>query len=191
MSRQAKTHITPEEYLAYERRKEDKNEYYDGAIYAMTGASRKHNLIAGNVFAELKRQLRDRPCETYISDMRVRIPAANIYTYPDVVVACDEPRFEDAEVDTLLNPILIVEILSKSTARYDRAGSKFSDYRSIPSFAEHLLVSQDERRVEHYVRQPDGRWLLTDFSSLEDVVQLDSIKCSLPLREIYDKVSFS
>lgn len=190
MSRQAKTYITPEEYLAYERRKEDKNEYYDGEIFAMTGASRRHNLISLNIGAELRSQLRGRECETYVSDMRVRIPAANIYTYPDVVVACDEPRFEDAEVDTLLNPILIVEILSKSTARYDRAG-KFSDYRSIPSFAEYLLVSQDEHKVEHHARQPDGRWLLTDFRALEDVVQLDSIKCSLPLREIYDKVSFS
>src|SRR2546423_1855449 len=103
MSRQVKTYLSPEEYLALERRAEDKSEYFDGEIYAMTGASRKHNLIAGNMFAALKRLLRDKACETYISDMRVRILAANIYAYPDVVVVCGEPEFEDAEVDTLLN----------------------------------------------------------------------------------------
>ena len=190
MSRQTKTYITPEEYLALERQAEHKSEYYDGEIFAMTGASLKHNRITLNVGSELNLQLKGRKCQAFTNDMRVHIPATGLYTYPDVVVVCGEPQLEDEHFDTLLNPVLIVEILSKSTARYDRAG-KFSDYRSIPSFAEYLLVSQDEHRVEHHARQPDGRWLLTDFRSLEDVVQLDSIKCSLPLREIYDKVSFS
>lgn len=189
MSRQAKTYVTPEEYLAYERRAEYRNEYFDGGIYAMTGASRKHNLIAGNIFAELKRQLRDKPCEAYISDMRVRIPAANIYTYPDVSVVCGEPEFEDAEVDTLLNPILIVEVLSKSTANYDRA-EKFTHYRTLPSLTEYLLVSQGEPHVTHYVKQPDGRWLLSDIRGLESLFELASVRCSLALREVYDRVSF-
>src|SRR5829696_5082670 len=117
MSRQTeKSYVTPEEYLAYERAAEYKNEYFDGEIFAMTGASRKHNLIAGNVFGLLWQQLWGKPCEVYPSDMRVRIPSANIYTYPDVVVVCGEPEFEDGHVDTLLNPTLLVEVLSKSTA---------------------------------------------------------------------------
>jgi Uma2 family endonuclease len=188
MSRQTKAFVTPEEYLALERRAEHKSEYFDGEVFAMTGASRKHNLIALNIGGELRNQLKGRPCETYTSDMRVKVAAAGLYTYPDVVVICGDAQFEDEFVDTLLNLVLIAEVLSKSTARYDRGG-KFSDYRSIPSFAEYLLVAQDEHRVEHYVRQADGRWLLTEYRSLEDVLQLDSINCSLPLKEVYDRVS--
>ncbi|MDT5121147.1 MAG: hypothetical protein QOC96_629 [Acidobacteriota bacterium] len=187
MSRQAKTYITPEEYLALEREAEYKSEYCDGEIFAMTGASRKHNLIALNIGAELRDQLKGRQCEAYANDMRVHVPATGLYTYPDVVVVCGEPQLEDEHFDTLLNPVLIVEVLSKSTARYDRSG-KFGDYRSISSFAEYLLVAQDEYRVEHYAKQPDARWLLTEYRALEDVIQLDSIQCSLPLKEIYDKV---
>ncbi len=189
MTRQAKTYITPEEYLALERQAEHKNEYYDGEIFAMTGASRKHNLIALNIGADLHNQLKGRACEAYLNDMRVHIPATGLYTYPDVVVVCGEPQLEDEHLDTLLNPVLIVEVLSKSTARYDRT-SKFSDYRSIPSFIEYLLVSQDEYRVEHNTKQTDGRWLLTEYRSLEDVAPLDSIRCLLSLKEIYDKVTF-
>lgn len=187
MSHQAKTYVTPEEYLALERQAEHKSEYYDGEIFAMTGASRKHNLIALNIGAELRNQLKGRACEAYLSDMRVHVPATGLYTYPDVVVVCGEPQLEDEHLDTLLNPTLIVEVLSKSTARHDRTG-KFSDYRSIPPFAEYLLVAQDEYRVEHYAKQTDGRWLLTEHRSLEGVIQLDSIRCSLPLKEIYDRV---
>lgn len=182
-----KSYVTPEEYLAFERAAEYKNEYVDGEIFAMTGASRKHNLIAMNSGGSLWQQLKGKPCEVYVSDMRVHVPATGLYTYPDVVVVCGEPQLEDEHLDTLLNPVLIVEVLSKSTARYDRTG-KFSDYRSIPSFAEYLLVWQDEHRVEQYSKQTDGRWMLTDYRSREDVAQLDSIHCSLSLKEIYDKV---
>jgi len=188
MSRQAKTHITPEEYLALERQSEHRSEYYDGEIFAMTGASLRHNRITLNIGSELNVQLKARECQAFTSDMRVHVPATGLYTYPDVVVVCGEPQLEDEHLDTLLNPVLIVEVLSKSTARYDRTGT-FSDYRSIPSFAEYLLVAQDEHRVEHYAKQLDGRWLLTEYRSLEDAAQLDSIQCSLSLKEIYDKVS--
>jgi Uma2 family endonuclease len=188
MSRQAKTFVTPEEYLAYERRAENRNEYFDGEIFAMTGASRKHNLISLNIGAELRFLLRGRNCEAYVSDMRVRIPSANLYMYPDVVAVCGEPEFEDVDVDTLLNPTLIVEVLSKSTASYDRA-EKFDYYRTLPSLTEYLLVSQDEFHVTQYVRQTEGRWLLTDHRSPEDTLQLESVECSLSLRDIYDKVS--
>lgn len=189
MSRQPKTYVTPEEYLAYERRAEYKNEYIDGHILAMTGASRRHNLISLSVGAELRAQLRGRGCETYVTDMRVRIPTANTYTYPDVVVVCGEPQFEDEEVDTLINPVLIVEVLSKSTASYDRI-DKFDNYRSIPSFAEYLLVSQDEYHVMQHVKQTDGRWLLTDIGGRESRVELASVECTLALNDIYDRVSF-
>lgn len=187
MSRQAKTFVTPDEYLALERRAEYKNEYFDGEVFAMVGASRKHNLINTNVVSELHRQLRGKPCEVYPSDMRVRIPSANVYTYPDAVVVCGEPRFEDAEVDTLLNPTVIVEVLSRSTASYDRT-VKFGLYRTLESLAEYLLIAQNDFRVEHYVRQPDGRWTLTDIRAPEASVELDSIQCSPLLRDIYEKV---
>lgn len=188
MSSQPKTHFTPEEYLALERQAEYKNEYFDGEIFAMVGASRKHNLISVNIAAALHSQLKDRPCEVYASDMRIRIPRANIYTYADVTVACGEPKFEDAELDTLLNPDLIVEVLSKSTASYDRR-QKFAFYRTIESLTGYILVSQETWHVEQYAKQADGRWLLSDFRAPDEVVSLDSIGCALPLREIYDKVS--
>ncbi len=166
MSRQAETFVTPEEYLAYERRAEYKNEYFDGEIVAMTGASRKHNLIMTNVLGALWEQLRGKPCEVYPSEMRVRIPATNLYTYPDVVVVCGEPNFEDEHVDTLLNPTLIVEVLSKSTAAYERT-VKFGHYRTLESLAEYLLVAQDEYHVAQHTKQPDGWWLLADIRGSE------------------------
>ena len=178
----------PEEYLALERRAEYKNEYFDGEIFAMVGASRKHNLIKTNITRELSQRLKNKPCEVYPGDMRIRIPKANIYTYADITVACGQPEFEDAELDTLLNPDLIVEVLSKSTASYDRR-RKFAFYRTVESLTHYILVSQEALHVEHYGRQPDNRWLLSDYRSTEDVVTLDSLGCSLPLTEIYDKVS--
>lgn len=189
MSTQPTTYLTPEEYLALEREAEYKSEYIDGVMVAMTGASRRHNLIAVNILRELSEQLRGRPCETYPSDMRVRIPSRRVYTYQDVVVVCGEPRFEDAHVDTLLNPALIVEILSESTERYDR-GKKFGFYRTVESLAEYLLVAQDEQRIELYTKQADGRWLLADYRLPEDVVELTSVQCRLALKEVYEKVTF-
>ncbi|HKP71978.1 MAG TPA: Uma2 family endonuclease [Pyrinomonadaceae bacterium] len=187
MSTRPETYLTPEEYLAHERKAEYKNEYFDGAIYAMTGASREHNLIDTNIIGELRQRLKGKPCEVYPSDMRIRIPSVGLYTYPDAVVVCGEPKFEDAHVDTLLNPTLVVEVLSPSTESYDR-GKKFGYYRSIESLAEYLLVAQDEHKVEQYVRQPDGRWLLSDIRTPEGVVELVSVPAALPLREIYDRV---
>lgn len=188
MSTQIKPFVTPEEYLRLERQAEYKSEYVNGEIFAMSGASRKHNLVAGNIVAELNRQLRGKPCEVYPSDMRVKVTATGLYTYPDVVVVWGEPKFEDEYVDTLLNPTLLVEVLSQSTERYDRI-AKSSYYRTLDSLAEHLLVAQDEVRLEQYVKQADGQWLLFECSSLDKVVELPSISCSLALRDVYDKVS--
>jgi Uma2 family endonuclease len=190
MFSQPKTYLTPEEYLAIERQNEYKSEYIDGEMLAMTGASRRHNIIAVNITASLHRQLTGRPCEIYANDMRVRIKSRReyAYTYPDVVIVCGEPQFEDDHLDTLLNPTVIIEVLSESTERYDR-GKKFGLYRTIESLAEYVLVAQDEFRIEQYMKQPDGRWVLSDYHSRDDVVEITSVQCALSLREVYEKVA--
>jgi Uma2 family endonuclease len=188
MSRQIKPYISPQEYLALERKADYKSEYLHGEVFAMTGASRKHNLIAVNIASALEQELRSKPCEVYANDMRVKVTAAGLYTYPDVAVVCGEPKFEDESFDTLQNPTLLIEILSKSTERYDRI-AKSDYYRKLDSLAEHLLVAQEEYRIEQYSRQPDGHWLLEVTSSLEGVVDLRSLDCSLALTRVYNKVS--
>lgn len=182
--------LTVAEYLERERRSESKSEFLDGEIFAMTGASRPHNLISANITGELRSQLKQRPCEVYVSDMRVKVSVTGLYTYPDVVVACGEPAFEDAEVDTLLNPVLIVEVLSKTTADYDRGG-KFEHYRRLPSLREYLLVAQHQCHVMQYVRQSDNGWLLTEIRDIGGSLYLSSIDCHLLLAEIYAKVRFA
>jgi Uma2 family endonuclease len=189
MSQQIKAFISPEEYLRLERQAEYKSEYLNGEIFAMTGASRKHNLITINLSRELSLQLKDRPCEVYAADMRVKVRATGLYTYPDVAIVCGEPRFEDDFIDTLLNPTVLIEVLSQSTERYDRI-AKSSYYRTIDSLAEHLLVAQDEIRLEQYVRQSNGEWALFEYLALNDSLELTSIDCSLALRDVYDKISF-
>ena len=188
MSRQVKSYVSPEEYLALERQAENKHEYVDGEILAWAGASRKHNLIAGNVQGELRQQLKGRPCEVYPGEMRVKAPATRAYVYPDVVVVCGEPKFEDGYLDTLLNPTLVFEVLSKSTESYNRL-AKSAYYRTIESLSEYLLVAQEEYRIEQYVKQVAGRWLLTEIRSLDAAIDLESIHCSLTLRDIYDRIS--
>ena len=133
-------------------------------------------------------QLKGRACETYAGDMRVHVPATGLYTYPDVTVICGEPRFEDSEVDTLLNPTLLIEVLSPSTEGYDR-GKKFAQYRTLESFREYVLVSQEEVRVEIFTRQDDGHWLLSEEAGrLEETVPLASIGCELRLADVYERV---
>lgn len=188
MSPEAQTYITTGEYLAFERKAENRNEYVDGEIFAMTGTSRNHNLIVGNIAGEVGHQLKGKSSEAYAFKMRVKAPAARSYVYPDVVVVCDEPQLEDDYSDTLLNPTLVVEVLSKSTESYNRL-AKSAYYRTIESLAEYLLVAQEEYRVEQYVKQADGRWLLSDVRSLESVIELKSIGCSLTLRDLYDRIS--
>jgi Uma2 family endonuclease len=178
--------LTIPEYLACERQAETKNDYVDGEVFAMAGASRAHNLIAGNVFGEIRNQIRGRACEAYTENMRVRTPD-DLFTYPDVAVVCGEPRFDDSELDTLLNPILIVEVLSQSTEAYDR-GIKSERYRSIPSLAEYVLVAQERVHVEHLLRQGTDRWLLEELSDLGRTLELPAIGCRLPLSDVYERV---
>lgn len=179
--------LTPQAYLVWERQQKIRHEFVDGETFAMAGASRKHNLINVNVLAALHAQLRGLPCELYNNDMRVKIHNANAYVYPDIVVACDELAFADAEVDTLLNPLLIIEILSDSTASYDR-GTKFKFYRTLPSLQQYILIAQHEYCIECYTRQANEQWLFAEYRQLEDTVILSAIDCALKLQLVYERI---
>jgi Uma2 family endonuclease len=190
MSTLSKPYLTPEQYLEIERKAEFKSEYYQGEMFAMSGARRAHNLIATNTVGELYQQLLERPCEVYSSDMRVKVSSTGLYTYPDVVVVCGEPQFLDNEFDTLLNPKVLVEILSESTEAYDRI-QKFELYGSLESLAEYVMVSSLRVRVERYTRQPDGTWNYCSKTSLEDAIDLKSVDCHLRLADLYNRVAFA
>jgi Uma2 family endonuclease len=179
--------LTPQEYLAIERKAEIKSEYFAGEMFAMAGASRRHNMIAANVIRALGNQLLDRPCNVYPGDLRVKIPRTGKYTYPDAVVACEPEQFEDEYNDTLLNPAVIIEVLSDTTEAYDR-GKKFEHYQRIESLREYILISQYQCRVEQYIRQNDNSWTYREFHERDDVVSIDPINCSLALDDIYAKV---
>jgi Uma2 family endonuclease len=187
MSFQRKILLSPEEYLAVERRSEGKSEYLAGEVFAMVGASKRHNLITANLIRILGNQLLDRPCNVYPSDMRVKVSPLGKYTYPDVVVACEEEEFDDEERDTLLNPVVVIEVLSESTEAYDR-GRKFEHYQYIESLTEYLLVSQEPYRVEQYVRQGGQEWKYYEYHSAEDVLLISVIGCELALKDVYVKV---
>jgi Uma2 family endonuclease len=184
-----KRKIPPEEYLERERESIAKSEYLAGEVHALAGASERHNVIAMNAGYLFVGQLKGRPCKTYGSDMRVKVEFSGLYTYPDVIVVCGKPQFEDRHLDTLLNPVVLIEILSDSTAAYDR-GAKAEHYRTIPSLSDYLLIDQNRVHVEHYRRQPANQWLLTEHHSLDASVVLDSVACTLPLAELYDKVDW-
>lgn len=188
MVAQLKATVTEEEYLAQERAGDTRHEYHRGKIVAMVGASREHNLIVTDTSRCLSTQLRKRPCELYSNDMRLRIAALGKYFYPDITVICGEPRFADDYVDNLLNPTVVIEVLSPSTEAHDR-GEKFESYRTVESLREYLLIAQDRYHLDHFVRQDDGSWLLNDASGLESVIHLPSIGCELPLAEVYEKVT--
>ncbi|MEJ7708537.1 MAG: Uma2 family endonuclease [Pyrinomonadaceae bacterium] len=183
-------YTTPNEYLAFDSASEIRNEYIAGEIVAMTGASREHNLINSNVSRELGNQLRGKPCETYSNDMRVETRSSDYY-YPDTVVVCGEPEMIKREgVDTLLNPAIVVEVLSKGTEAKDR-GDKFFEYRSILGLKDYILISQDKMRVEHYTRQPNDEWILHhDVTESEGKITIESIGCELRLSDIYERVEF-
>jgi Uma2 family endonuclease len=187
MALQPQTWLSPEAYLAVERQAACKSEYVAGEMFAMAGASRRHNLIVANVIRVLGNQLLASPCNVYPSDMRLKIPRTGRYTYPDVAVACAEEQFEDEHRDTLLNPVVIIEVLSDSTEAYDR-GKKFEAYQHIDSLAEYILIAQDHYSVERYVRQDQRTWIYSVFQSLEDLVPLSTIGCQLILQDVYAKV---
>lgn len=188
MSLQPKSVPSFEDWLAGERAAlDERSEYVDGQVFAMTGASAEHNVIVTNIVRELGTQMKGRPCWVYANDMKVRIQSANVGRYPDLIAVCGRPELLDGRRDVLLNPTLIVEVLSDSTEAYDR-GEKFALYRGIPSLQEYLLVAHHRVQAELFTRGADGRWTLSEFSGPEAVVPLGSIDCTLSLAEVYDKV---
>ena len=180
--------ITAEEYLVMERVSPVKHEYFNGEIFQMAGTSEEHAAISMNIAASLHSQFKGRNCKSYQSDLRVHIPATGLYTYPDVVAVCGEPQMADDNLDILLNPVLIVEVLSPSTQDYDK-GAKFEHYRTILSLREYLLVWQDKKRVTRYTRSNDDSWVLTDLIGGDAVIELTSVECTLSIEDIYDKVT--
>jgi Uma2 family endonuclease len=186
MTAQPKHQWTEEEYLAFERVSETRHEYLNGEIFEMVGGSEAHNLIVTNIVAAVRPQLRGKDCRIYSNDLRVKVSLSGLYTYPDIVLVCGEREFQDSGIDTLLNPAAIVEVLSRSTERYDR-GDKFDYYSSLVSLRDYILVTQTRARIEHYLRQDDGNWLYTDYKLLNEVVNL-SIGCSISLEAAYEDV---
>ncbi|MDX2034106.1 MAG: Uma2 family endonuclease [Blastocatellia bacterium] len=195
---QARIRFTEEEYLKLERESEEKYEYLDGEIYAMAGEQQEHNEICVNLVAELRNQLKGSPCRTLSKDIKVRtgpepIPGRSpqgFYSYPDVLIVCGERRFHDKQKDVLLNPQVIIEVLSKSTAEADR-GEKFKRYRQwLPSLTDYLLVAQDCPLIEHYRRHGADEWVLATFEGLDARVPLPSVDCALLLQEVYDGLAF-
>lgn len=178
--------LTEAEYLDIERRAEIKSEFFDGQMFAMAGGTRQHSLIGMNIGSELRAKLKGK-CVVFNSDMRVKVEVTGLFTYPDVSVVCGEQRFLDE--DTLLNPTLVVEVLSESTEAYDR-GKKFEHYRQIASLREYLLVSQREPRIEQFIRKPDGRWEFAEASGLESHLSVPSMEINISLAEVFANVQF-
>jgi Uma2 family endonuclease len=184
MSSLARQRLTPREYLEIERRAATKSEYFDGRMWAMAGAKWDHNVIVGNVTAELRQALRGRPCQVAPNDTRITVSDTGLYTYPDIVVVCGEVRFEDGRQDTILNPILLVEVLFESTEEYDR-DTKFEHYRRLESLRDYVMVSSERVRVECYSRQADGTWRYAEATHLEGTIEFPSLESRFDLAEIY------
>jgi Uma2 family endonuclease len=189
MSSQSKTFLTPEQYLEIERKAEFKSEYYQGEMFAMAGGTIRHGTIVINLGRELSLQLKAKPCSAYSSDVRLRVSPAGLYTYPDLMAVCGEHQYADDQKDTVLNPVVIIEVQSDSTRDYD-LGRKFQLYRTLRSLREYLTVAQDEPHIEHWIRQEENRGVLSEFNDLSQSIQLTSIDCVLSLAEVYDKVDW-
>ena len=179
---------TVEKYLAFERASEEKHEFLDGEVYALAGASWNHNLIVASTIASLHGQLPKPSCKICPSDIRVKV-SPTAYTYPDITIVCGTPLFEDGPPDTLVNPTVIVEVLSPSTEGHDR-GKKFQEYRTLESLQEYLLISQDSHWIERYVRRDNGQWVLSDATGVDGTLDLTSIQCTLRLADVYEQISF-
>jgi Uma2 family endonuclease len=186
MSAVPKTKLTPAEYLTIEWKAEFKSEFFNGEMFAMAGASKEHCFVKDNLAGELLSQLKG-VCRVVTSDMRVKVDATGLYTYTDIVIFWEKGQFEDAQGDTLLNPRVVVEVLSDSTEKYDR-GAKAAHYRRIPSLQEYVVVAQDRMLVERNVRQQDNNWLLTEFSNPAGMFEFATVPAWVPLAEVYRDV---
>ena len=189
MSALAQTRYTPEQYLEIDRKAEHRSEYVNGEILAMAGASRVHNRITLNIGAALTAQLRGSPCEPFTSDLRVKSPATGSFFFPDVVAGCAPLKFEDNSLDILLNPAVIMEVLSPTTAADDRSW-KFAHYRRLATLTDYVMLSQFQPFAEHYTRQGE-QWVLTEVAGLDAVMRLPSLGCDLPLTAVYERVEFA
>lgn len=189
MSTGPKHFITPEEYLHRERQSEHRSEYYRGEMFAMAGASANHNWIVLNTGSHLREQLKSKPCRVYPSDLKLRVEATGLFTYPDLSIVCGEPRLESDHGDVLLNPVVLVEVLSDSTEAYDR-GKKFEHYRTIPSLQHYVLITQDRHSIDCFTRSNGESWNLTSCQGISGKITLEAIECELLGSEVYDKVVF-
>lgn len=190
MFRPVKSKFTPSEYLAMEEVADYKSEFYAGEIFAMTGGTADHSTVAVNLTIQLGNRLASSPCRVFNSDMRLHIQKSGLYTYPDVMVICGKLKFLERRDDTLVNPLLIIEVLSKSTRDYDR-GAKFDFYKGLDSLREYVLAESEAPRVECYRRGVGNQWLIETYDGLDAVARLESLGYDLPLRQVYQKVSWT
>jgi Uma2 family endonuclease len=189
MSAQAQPRLSPEQYLEIERAATTRSEYFNGRMYAMSGGTFKHSRIGPNLSAELSYALKKSRCVVVSNDLRIRVSPGGLYTYPDIAVVCGEPEFADDQNDTLVNPALIIEVLSPSTEAYDR-GFKAVQYRKLPSLQEYALVSQAEPRIELFRRQTDGDWLLSEYAGKDAICRFTSVNAEIALADVYDRIVF-
>ncbi len=182
---------SPEEYLEFERTAGVRHEYFDGEIYEMAGESLAHSRICVNIAGEIRNALKGTQCEALSPNMKVRAESKGMFAYPDLSVVCGQPVFHDLQKDVLLNPKVIIEVLSPSTQRYDQTKKFFRYRKEIPSLTDYILIYQDSPFIEHHEKTEDGRWVFNAFDGLEDTFRIPSINCEIPLAEIYDRVEFS
>ena len=189
MQAQKQRYYTPEEYLEVEINSEERHEYIDGEVISVTGGTPNHNQILLNLGGAINFTLKRQPYRVFVTDQRLWIPKKRIYTYPDVLVVQGDLQIQEGRADTITNPLMIAEVLSKSTAGYDR-GDKFAAYRTIPSFQEYVLIEQYTRHVERFVKTETNQWLLSEYEGEETTFSLMSIPFEITLADIYDKVDF-
>lgn len=185
---QRKIEYTPEAYIEFERAAETRHEYFDGQIYAIAGESLSHSRICVNIAAEMRRVLKGSRCEALSPNMKVRAETKGMFAYPDLSIVCGQPVFHDDQKDVLLNPKVIIEVLSPSTQRYDQTKKFFRYRKEIPSLTDYVLIYQDVAFIEHHEKQSDGRWVHNAFDGLGDVFRILSIDCEIAMTEIYDRV---
>ncbi|MBF2058454.1 MAG: Uma2 family endonuclease [Cyanobacterium sp. T60_A2020_053] len=183
-------YYSPEEYLILEEKAETKHEYHNGEIIEMAGATINHNRISGNIYAHLNFFLREKEKEVFMSDVKVYIPEYKIYTYPDVMIVADKPVYQEKSKSAILNPVIIIEVLSLSTQDYDR-GQKFKYYRSVESLQEYILIDQYQYGIEQFAKNEQQKWVLTEYKKLEENLLLESMGWEIPLTDIYQRVEFS
>jgi len=189
MQKLANRYYTHEEYLALEESAEYKSEYYQGEIFAFAGASANHNQIVINLVIEIGSSLKNKKCRIYANDMRIWVKSLDLFTYPDLAIICNNPEFYPDRDDTITNPLVILEVLSESTQDYDR-GRKFLFYRSIPTLQEYILVDQYKSHIEQFYLDAEGKWLLSEYNDINDILKFSKIDFQISLKEVYNLVEF-